>query len=61
MFQSLKNAMSTGDPAQIQKAEEEARQIEGVTELVVAKSIPLIEMYSPGEKFTKKQRYLKIF
>jgi glutamate 5-kinase len=30
MFQSLRNAMNTGDPAQIEKAENEARKIKGV-------------------------------
>ncbi|MFY9074555.1 methyl-accepting chemotaxis protein [Malaciobacter mytili] len=61
MFQSLRNAMNTGDPVQIQKAEEEAREIKGVKELVVAKSQPLIEMYNPGEKFTTDEDILKSF
>ena len=30
MFQSLRNAMNTGDPVQIAKAEEDARHIKGV-------------------------------
>ncbi len=61
MFQSLRNAMNTGDPVQIQKAEEESREIKGVKELVVAKSQPLIEMYNPGEKFTTDEDILKSF
>ncbi|RXK12064.1 methyl-accepting chemotaxis protein [Halarcobacter mediterraneus] len=61
MFQSLRNAMNTGDPAQIKKAEDEARTINGVKKLVIAKSQPLIDMYSPGAKFTKDPDILKSF
>ncbi|RXJ86971.1 methyl-accepting chemotaxis protein [Arcobacter sp. CECT 8985] len=61
MFQSLRNAMNTGDPEHIQKAEEEARGIDGVKKLVVAKSKPLIELYAPGTKFTNDQDILKSF
>ncbi|MEA3552821.1 MAG: methyl-accepting chemotaxis protein [Campylobacterota bacterium] len=53
IFQSLRNAMNTGDPVQIKKAEDEARGITGVEHLTIAKSKPLIEMYSPDSKFTK--------
>jgi len=61
MFQSLRNAMNTGDSVQIKKAEEEARQIKGVTNLTIAKSKPLIEMYSPGAKFTEDPNILSSF
>ncbi len=61
MFQSLRNAMNTGDPAQIKKAEDEARTINGVKKLVIAKSQPLIDMYSPGSKFTTDSDILKSF
>ena len=61
MFQSLRNAMNTGDPAAIQKAEEEARAIKGVENLIVAKSQPLIEMYDPGAKMTKDKDILRSF
>ncbi|WP_321314609.1 methyl-accepting chemotaxis protein [Halarcobacter sp.] len=61
MFQSLRNAMNTGDPAQIKKAEDEARTIKGVKNLTIAKSKPLIEMYSPGTKFTKDNDIIKSF
>ena len=43
MFQSLRNAMNTGDPVQIAKAEEDARHIKGVKNLTVAKSQSLME------------------
>ncbi len=61
IFQSLRNAMNTGDPVQIEKAGEEARHIKGVKNLIVAKSKPLIEMYSPGSKFTTDSNILKSF
>ncbi|MEA3289435.1 MAG: HAMP domain-containing methyl-accepting chemotaxis protein [Campylobacterota bacterium] len=61
MFQSLRNAMNTGDPVQIKQAEDEARKIKGVKNLTIAKSKPLIEMYSPGTKFTKDKDILISF
>ena len=61
IFQSLRNAMNTGDPAQIKKAEDEASNIKGVTHLTIAKSKGLIEMYSPGSPFTKDPDILKSF
>jgi len=61
MFQSLRNAMNTGDPVQIQQAEEEARGIKGVQHLTIAKSKPLIEMYSAGSPFTTDPKILKSF
>ncbi len=61
MFQSLRNAMNTGDPAQIHNAEEEAREIRGVKQLIVAKSKGTIEMYSPDAKYTTNKDILKSF
>ncbi|WP_428024640.1 methyl-accepting chemotaxis protein [Arcobacter sp.] len=61
MFQSLRNAMATGDVATIQKAEKDAASIKGVKNLIVAKSKPLIEMYSPESKFTEDTDILKSF
>ena len=61
IFQSLRNAMNTGDPAQIQKAEDEARKINGVKHLFIAKSKSLIEMYAPETKFTTDKDILKSF
>ena len=61
IFQSLRNAMNTGDPAQIQKAEDQARNINGVKKLVIAKSQPLIDIYSPGSKFTTDPAILESF
>jgi len=52
IFQSLRNAMNSGDPQIIIKAEEEARHIKGVSNLTVAKSKKLLEMYDPEGKFT---------
>ncbi len=61
IFQSLRNAMNTGDPVQIKNSEDEARDIKGVKALIIAKSKPLIEMYSPNENFTKDSVVLKSF
>ena len=61
MFQSLRNAMNSGDPIQIKKAEDEARAIKGVKNLTIAKSKGLIEMYSPTTKYTKDKDILKSF
>jgi methyl-accepting chemotaxis protein len=60
IFQSLRNAMNSGDPVVIAKAEEEARNIKGVDKLVVAKSKPLIEMYNPGAKYTTDPNVLDV-
>ncbi len=61
IFQSLRNAMNSGDPAIIQKAEEEARGINGVTNLTIAKSQGLIELYSPDTKYTTDTTILSTF
>lgn len=61
MFQSLRNAMSTGDVATIQKAEKAAATIKGVKNLTVAKSKPLIEMYAQGTKYTDDPSILESF
>jgi len=61
MFQSLKNAMNTGDPAQIAKAEDDARKIEGVKNLTVAKSKELMELYPSESIFTKDIETIKAF
>ena len=61
IFQSLRNAMNTGDPAQIKKAEEEAGGINGVKHLTIAKSQALMDMYSPESKFTKDPIILNSF
>ena len=61
MFQSLRNAMNTGDPIQIAKAEEDARHIKGVKNLTVAKSQALMELYPSNVPFTKDEDILKTF
>jgi methyl-accepting chemotaxis protein len=61
IFQSLRTAMNTGDPEQIQLAENHAKDIAGVKNLHVAKSKSLIELYSPGEQFTNDKDILKAF
>ncbi len=61
IFQTLRNSMNTGDPIQIQQAEEHAKEINGVKSLFVAKSKSLIEMYSPEEPYTKDKELLSAF
>ena len=61
MFQSLRNAMNTGDPVQIAKAEEDARQIKGVKNLTVAKSKSLMELYPSNEPYTTDEKILNTF
>ncbi|MGE4382309.1 MAG: methyl-accepting chemotaxis protein [Arcobacter sp.] len=61
MFQSLRNAMNTGDPVQIAKAEEDARQINGVKNLTVAKSKALMELYPSNVPYTTDEKVLATF
>ena len=61
MFQSLRNAMNTGDPIQIKKAEEEARAIQGVQNLTISKSKALMEMYGDDTPYTKDTNILETF
>jgi methyl-accepting chemotaxis protein len=61
MFQSLRNAMNTGDPIQIAKAEDDARQIKGVKNLTVAKSKSLMELYPSNSPFTKDEQIINTF
>ncbi len=61
MFQSLRNAMSSGDPIQIAKAEEDAKQIKGVKNLTVAKSKSLMELYASSVPYTTDEKILDTF
>ena len=61
IFQSLRNAMNSGDPIQIKNAEKEAASIQGVQNLTIAKSKALIELYSPATKYTTDKDVLQSF
>ncbi|RBQ29689.1 methyl-accepting chemotaxis protein [Aliarcobacter vitoriensis] len=61
IFQTLRNTMNTGDPALIAQAEEEARQIKGVSNLTVAKSKALLELYPSDIPFTNNKEILDSF
>ena len=61
MFQSLRNAMNTGDPEQIAKAENDARQIKGVKNLTVAKGKSLMELYPSTVPYTTDEKILNAF
>ena len=62
LFLTLRNAMNTGDPAVIKKAEEESRNnIKGLSSLVVAKSKGTLALYSPETPYTKDKDILHTF
>ena len=62
IFLTLRNAMNTGDPVVIKKAENDSRDnIKGLTSLTVSKSKETIEMYSPNTEFTNDKDILKAF
>ena len=61
IFQTLRNAMNTGDPATIEQAEKDAATMKGIEKLVVVKSKKLIDLYSPGTPFTKDTDVIKAF
>ncbi|RLA81847.1 MAG: hypothetical protein DRG78_08540 [Epsilonproteobacteria bacterium] len=61
IFQSLRNAMNTGVPEQIKKAEQDARDIKGIKSLVVAKSQSLIDLYASKSILTTNKQVLKSF
>lgn len=61
IFQSLRNAMNTGDPVQIKRAEKEAKTINGVKNLTIAKGQPLIDLYDPNAKFTNDKNIIESF
>ena len=61
MFQTIRYSMNTGDPVAIKQAEDDARNIKGVKHLIIAKSKPLIEMYSPNSKFTTDKEIVNSF
>ncbi|MDY0328561.1 MAG: methyl-accepting chemotaxis protein [Arcobacteraceae bacterium] len=60
IFQSLRNAMNTGDPSIIAKSREDGGAISGVHSLNVSKSQALLDLYSPGESVTKDPDALRV-
>jgi methyl-accepting chemotaxis protein len=62
IFLTLRNAMNSGDPEVIKKAELDSREgIKGLQRLYVAKSQETIDFYSPGENFTTDKDILNVF
>ncbi|MDY0326658.1 MAG: methyl-accepting chemotaxis protein [Arcobacteraceae bacterium] len=62
IFLTLRNAMNSGDPEVIKKAEFDSREgIKGLQRLYVAKSQETIDFYSPGENFTNDKDVLDVF
>ncbi|PIF03704.1 MAG: methyl-accepting chemotaxis protein [Arcobacter sp.] len=62
LFLTLRNAMNTGDPDIIKQAEKDSRDnIQGLSQLTVAKSKGTLELYSPEVPFTTDKEILKTF
>lgn len=61
IFQTLRTAMNSGDPIQIAHTEENARKINGVKKLTVAKSKQLIDLYNAKENFTNDNNVIQAF
>ncbi len=52
IFQTMTTSMMMGDPAIVEQAFKDARKIEGIEKLHIAKSKAVIEVYAPDEKYT---------
>jgi len=52
IFQTMTGSMMLGDPVAVEAAFHNAREIDGITSLGIAKSKAVIEVYSPDTKFT---------
>jgi len=61
IFQTLQIGMLSGDLEIIKEAENDARAIEGVENLIVAKSKQVIELFDLKETFTTNKNILKAF
>ncbi|MDD2448792.1 MAG: methyl-accepting chemotaxis protein [Sulfurimonas sp.] len=53
ILQTMTTSMMMGDPKIVEDAIDDARNIEGIESLIVSKSQAVIDIYSPGEEFTK--------
>jgi len=53
ILQTMTTSMMMGDPQIVKDAIDDARNIEGIESLIVSKSQAVIDIYSPGEEFTK--------
>ena len=60
IFQTMTTSMMMGDPAVVQKAFSDARKIEGIKKLNIAKSKAVIKVYDPDEKFTTDALILNV-
>ncbi|MDX9814248.1 MAG: methyl-accepting chemotaxis protein [Sulfurimonadaceae bacterium] len=61
IFQTLRMAMDTGDPAILNQTIQNAKSLEGIAGLEVYKSQNIIELFSLQEKLTNKKEILDIF
>ncbi len=52
IFQTMTTSMMMGDPEVVEKAFENARKIDGIKQLNIAKSKAVLTVYAPKEKYT---------
>ncbi|QOP40266.1 methyl-accepting chemotaxis protein [Sulfurimonas marina] len=52
IFQTMTTSMMMGDPSIVEQTFHSAKKIDGIEDLNIAKSKAVLEVYSPGEKFT---------
>jgi len=60
IFQTMTTSMLMGDPDVVQKAFDDARRIDGIEKLNIAKSKAVLEVYAPEEKFTTDSLILNV-
>ena len=52
IFQTMTTSMMMGDPDVVEKSFEDAKKIDGIEKLHIAKSKAVLEVYAPDESFT---------
>ncbi len=60
IFQTMTTSMMLGDPKVVEIAFHDARAIEGIDSLDIAKSKSVLEIYSPDEKYTQDPLLLDV-
>jgi methyl-accepting chemotaxis protein len=60
IFQTMTTSMMMGDPEVVERAFEDARKIDGIEKLNIAKSKAVIEVYAPQEKYTQDALILNV-
>jgi len=60
IFQTMTTSMMLGDPAVVETAFHNAREIDGIESLDIVKSKAVIEVYSPDERYTSNTLILDV-